>query len=91
MLYEKYLPIILFIAIGGIIVFVLKKFNFKVAEISIVKLGLIQFSSVLCGFYGGGLIGGSYNLFGYIILIICVPIAIFTTSIVAYRTFRGQF
>jgi len=55
------------------------------------KLYLMQAGSVVLIFYGRSLLGDDYNTLGYVILMIGVPVAIFSTPILAYRIFSGSF
>lgn len=85
----EYLAIALLAGVGGLIVYALRKFNFKLADISTLKVWLIQVVSLFSTMYGSSLLNGSYSVFGYILLIIGVPVVIFSSAIGFYRLMLG--
>jgi len=86
----EYIAMALFAGVGGLIVYGSRKLKFKAAEMSTFKLWLVQIALLLSAGYGSSLLDGSYSVFGYILLIISIPILIFTTSIGFYRILTGD-
>jgi len=86
----EYLAMALLAGVGWFIVDASKRFNFKAAEISTFKLWLIQIASLIVTMFGSRLLDGSYSIFGYILLIVGIPVLIFSTTIGFYRLLFGK-
>jgi len=84
------LAMVLLAGTGGLIIYISRKLKFKAVDLSTVKMWLIQVMSLLFTAYGGGLLDGSYSVFGYILLIIAAPVLIFSTTVLMYRLFTGK-
>ncbi len=84
---EEYLTMAALAGVGGLIVYATRGLNSKVADISTLKLWLIQVVSLFSTIYGASLVDGSYSIFSYILLIIGVPVLIFSSAILLYRLF----
>ena len=86
----EYLAMAILAGVGGIIIYTLKKFNFKVDKISTAKLMLIYFLSFISNIYGGKLADGDYSIFGNFLFIMSILGFVFTSAIFFYRIFSGK-
>jgi hypothetical protein len=84
---EEYLAMAFLAGVGGLIVYALRKFNSKLADISTLKLWAIQAVSLFISIAGSSLLEGSDSIYSYILLIIWVPVVIISSAILAYRMF----
>jgi len=86
----EYLAMVMLAGVGGIVIYALKKFNFKVDKISTAKLMLIYFLSAVSYIYGGKLADGAYSILGDFLFIISILGFVFTAAIFFYRMFSGE-